>query len=157
MLNTPSSTPDSELDKWNMRAMQIFEGGSGTLPYDAKVNVLDTARGQDPFTEYIKHQMEMISILATGGTLMTIGGSTGLGSDLARVQQESFNSLVNQDCKRIANAMTSSVISKCVKQLFGPSAQQRVRFIYVEDSEYTADNYLDMALKLRDLGVKIDS
>ena len=88
---------------------------------------------------------------------MTIGGSTGLGSDLARVQQESFNSLVNQDCKRIANAMTSSVISKCVKQLFGPSAQQRVRFTYVEDSEYTADNYLDMALKLRDLGVKIDS
>lgn len=58
--------------------------------------------------------MEMISILATGGTLMTIGGSTGLGSDLARVQQESFNSLVNQDCKRIANAITNSVISKCV-------------------------------------------
>lgn len=58
--------------------------------------------------------MEMISILATGGTLMTIGGSAGLGSDLARVQQESFNSLVNQDCKRIANAITNSVISKCV-------------------------------------------
>lgn len=45
---------------------------------------------------------------------MTIGGSAGLGSDLARVQQESFNSLVNQDCKRIANAITNSVISKCV-------------------------------------------
>ena len=78
-----------------MRAQQIFEGGSGTLPHDAQVNVLDSARGQDPFTEYINHQMEMISILATGGTLMTIGGSTGLGSDLARVQQESFNSIVN--------------------------------------------------------------
>lgn len=90
VLNTPNGVPDSELEKWNMRAMQIFEGGSGTLPYDAKVNVLDSARGQDPFTEYINHQMEMISILATGGTLMTIGGSTGLGSDLARVQQESF-------------------------------------------------------------------
>lgn len=90
--------------------MQIFEGGSGTLPYDAKINILDSARSQDPFTSYIQHQMEMISILATGGTLMTIGGSTGLGSDLARVQQESFNSIVNQDCKLISNAMTSIVV-----------------------------------------------
>lgn len=85
VLNTPEGTPDTALALWNQRAMQIFEGGSGTLPYDAKVNVLDSARGQDPFTSYIQHQMEMISILATGGTLMTIGGSTGLGSDLARV------------------------------------------------------------------------
>lgn len=157
VLNTPNGVPDSELDKWNMRAMQIFEGGSGTLPYDAKVNVLDSARGQDPFTSYIEHQMEMISILATGGTLMTIGGSTGLGSDLARVQQESFNSLVNQDCKRIANAMTNSVVDKCVKNLFGDNAETKVRFTYVEDDEYTADNYLDMALKLKDLGIKIDA
>lgn len=102
---------------WNMRAQQIFEGGSGTLPHDAQVNVLDSARGQDPFTEYIKHQMEMISILATGGTLMTIGGSTGLGSDLARVQQESFNSLVNKDCKKISNAMTDIVVKKCLSKL----------------------------------------
>ena len=35
--------------------MQIFEGGSGTLPNGAKVNVLDSARGQDPFSEYVKH------------------------------------------------------------------------------------------------------
>lgn len=65
--------------------MQIFEGGSGCLPNGANVNVLDSARGQDPFSNYVQHQMEMVSILATGGTLMTIGGSTGLGSDLARV------------------------------------------------------------------------
>lgn len=61
--------------------------------------------------------MEMISILATGGTLMTIGGSTGLGSNLARVQQESFNSLVNKDCKKISNAMTDIVVKKCLSKL----------------------------------------
>ena len=55
------------------------------MPNGADVNVLDSARGQDPFSNYVQHQMEMVSILATGGTLMTIGGSTGLGSDLARV------------------------------------------------------------------------
>lgn len=156
VLNTPEGTPDTALALWNQRAMQIFEGGSGTLPYDAKVNVLDSARGQDPFTSYIQHQMEMISILATGGTLMTIGGSTGLGSDLARVQQESFNSLVNQDCRRLSNAMTDSVVSKVAQRLF-PGKDLLCRFDFVEDDEYSAQDYLDMALKLNQIGVKLDS
>lgn len=156
VLNTPEGTPDTALALWNQRAMQIFEGGSGTLPYDAKVNVLDSARGQDPFTSYIQHQMEMISILATGGTLMTIGGSTGLGSDLARVQQESFNSLVNQDCRRLANAMTDSVVSKVAHRLF-PGKGLLCRFEFVEDDEYSAQDYLDMALKLNQIGVKLDA
>ena len=85
MITAPEGTPDQNLEQWNYRAMQIFEGGSGCLPNGADVNVLDSARGQDPFSNYVQHQMEMVSILATGGTLMTIGGSTGLGSDLARV------------------------------------------------------------------------
>ena len=136
--------------------MQIFEGGSGTLPYDAKINVLDSARGQDPFTSYIQHQMEMISILALGGTLLTIAGSTGLGSDLARVQQEQFESLVNSDCKSIANAMTNSVINKCVEKLYGPNAEVKVRFTYVEDAEYGPEEYLNFAEKAHALGMKID-
>ena len=101
--------------------------------------------------------MEMISILATGGTLMTIGGSTGLGSDLARVQQESFNSIVNQDCKLISNAMTSIVVNKCVQHLFGQNAKNLVRFTFVEDDEYSANDYIDMAVKLNTLGVKLDA
>ena len=137
--------------------MQIFEGGSGTLPNGAKVNMLDSARGQDPFSEYVKHQMEMVCILSLGGTLLAMPGATGLGSDLARVQQESFNSIVNQDCKTISNAVSASIVSKCVKHLFGDSAKQLCRFTFVEDDEHTANDYLDMAAKLKDLGVKIDN
>ena len=155
IIAAPEGTPDQNLDAWNFRAMQIFEGGSGTLPHGADVHLLTEARGQDPFSEYVKHQMEMISILATGGTLMTIGGSTGLGSDLARVQQESFNSIVNQDCKRIGNAITNSVVNKvCSKLGLG---DVKCKFVFVEDDEYTADNYLDMANKLKTLGIKVDA
>lgn len=157
VITAPDGTPDQNLEQWNFRAQQIFEGGSGTLPFGANLNVLDSARGQDPFTNYVQHQMEAISIMATGGTLMTIGGSTGLGSDLARVQQESFNSIVNQDCKRISNAISDGVVDKCVKHLFGKNAKQLCRFTFVEDDEYTANDYLDMAIKLNGLGVKIDS
>ena len=154
ILTAPEGTPDSDLDKWNWRALQIFEGGSGTLPHGADVNFLTEARGQDPFDKFIQHQMEQISILATGGTLMTIGGSTGLGSDLARVQQESFNSIVNQDCKKIANAMTNNVVRKCARRL---GQELLCKFVFVEDDEYSASDYLDMAQKADALGIKIDS
>lgn len=85
---------------------------------------------------------------------MTIGGSTGLGSDLARVQQESFNSIVNQDCKRIGNAMSNSVVVKVCEKL--GLGDVKCKFVFMEDDEYTADNYLDMAIKLNNLGMKID-
>lgn len=86
---------------------------------------------------------------------MTIGGSTGLGSDLARVQQESFNSLVNQDCKRISNAITNTVVKKCAKHL--GYSEALCRFTFTEDAEYSANDYLDMAVKLNSLGVKVDA
>lgn len=153
LLTAPEGTPDTALQMWSYRAQQIYEGGSGTMPYGTGVNVLDSARGQDPFTEFLKHQMEMISILATGGTLMTIGGSTGLGSDLARVQQESFNSLVNSDCKKISNAFTNVVIKKICKAL--GYNEVLCRFTFVEDAEYSAKDYLEMAKVATDLGLKI--
>lgn len=124
------------------------------MPAGTDVHLLTEARGQDPFTNYVQHQMEMISILATGGTLMTIGGSTGLGSDLARVQKESFNSLVNQDCKRIGNAITNVVLSKICRHL--NLGDCLCRFEFVEDDEYSANDYLDMAKKLNDMGIAID-
>ena len=53
--------------------------------------------------------------------------------------------------------MSASIVSKCVKRLFGESAKQLCRFTFVEDDEHTANDYLDMAAQLKDLGVKIDN
>lgn len=158
IVTVPDGTPDTAMDEWNMRAMQITEGGCGALPAGAKVDQLTDARGQDPFSDYIQHQTEMISIMATGGTMLTLPGqSGGLGSDLARVQQEQFDSLVNQDCKRIGNAFTSGVVPKVVSKLFGEDAECKCRFTFVEDAEYSADDYLSMAVKLNSIGVKVDA
>jgi hypothetical protein len=99
--------------------------------------------------------MEQISILATGGTLMTIGGAAGLGSDLARVQQESFNSLVKLDCKRISNAITNCIIRKCVKKFFNTD-DVKIRFEFIEQEETSPDEYLALAERCKNLGLTID-
>ena len=155
LLTAPEGTPDTALDVWNWRAKAIFEGGSGSLPYGSKVDVLTAARSQDPFSEFINHQMEQFSILATGGTLATLGGSTGLGSNLADVQNSQFQSLVNYDCKRLQNAM-QVVVDKCVKNVYGSNAESRVRFEFVEVDEVKPLEYLELAQKARDLGLKVD-
>lgn len=106
LITAPEGTPDTALDAWTLRAQQIMNGGSGVLPPGAEVNELVKARGQDPFSEFCRHQMELISILATGGTLATIGGPTGLGSNLADVQNEQFMKLVRKDVRILEKALT---------------------------------------------------
>lgn len=51
--------------------------------------------------------------------------------------------------------MTDSVVSKVVQRLF-PGKGVLCRFDFVEDDEYSAQDYLDMALKLNQIGVKLD-
>lgn len=154
LLTTPEGTPDTALDQWTQRSIQIFEGGSGVLPNGTNVNVLDSARGQDPFTNFVQHQMEMISILATGGTLATLGGSTGLGSNLADVQNAQFQSLINLDCKKISNALTNVAIKKVLAHL--GYSRLLCRFVFTESDDTTPAEYLDMAQRAHSMGMAID-
>lgn len=48
------------------------------------------------------------------------------------------------------------MVSKVVHRLF-PGKRPLCRFDFVEDDEYSAQDYLDMALKLNQLGVKLDA
>lgn len=55
ILTAPDGTSDSQLGPWMERAMKIFEGGSGVLPPGSSVSELTAARGQDPFSSYVRH------------------------------------------------------------------------------------------------------
>lgn len=156
VITAPDGTPESNYNKWLNRALGIFEGGSGVLPPGAKVDMLTEPRNQDPFSEYCKHQTEIICLLALGGTLSTVGGPTGLGSNLADVQDSQFNDLVTYDCKRISNALTDVVVNKCVKHLFGEQTESLVRFSYVEQDTTTPKEYLEYASTLNTMGIKIN-
>ena len=154
ILTAPDGTSDSQLGPWTDRAMKIFEGGSGVLPSGSSVQELTAARGQDPFSSYVRHQMEMVCLIALGGSLNTIGGSTGLGSNLADVQDSAFQSLVNQDCKKISNAMSEIVVRRCAERL--GYSKVNCRFEFVETDEFEAKDYIELAEKLHNMGVKID-
>lgn len=44
-----------------------------------------------------------------------------------------------------------------MQHLFGYGTENLVRFTFVEDDEYSANDYIDMAVKLNTLGVKLDA
>ena len=155
VITAPEGTPDQALDVWYNRAIQIWNGGSGVLPPGAKVDTLSEARGQDPFSEYVNHQMDMIVLLACGEKMTTLGGPTGLGSNLADVQTQEFNNLVNYDCKRISNAMTRCAVAKCVRKMFNTD-EVKCRFSFVEDENISIKEYLEYVTTLQRLGGTID-
>ena len=155
VITAPDGTPDQALDVWYNRAIQIFEGGSGVLPPGAKVDTLTDARGQDPFSEYVNHQMDMIVLLACGEKMTTLGGATGLGSNLADVQSREFENLVSYDCKRISNAMTRCAVAKCVRKMFNTD-EVKCRFSFVEEEHISIKEYLEYATTLQQLGGTID-
>lgn len=161
LLRAPEGTPDDELQMWNYRAQSIFEGASGCLPFNTGVDILTQARDQDPFSNYIQHQMELVAIMSTGSSLATLGGTSGatgsgMGSDLANTQNDQFTSLVNSDCKKISNAMSECVVKKCVQEIFGYGTEVKCRFTFVEQDDTTVNEYLEYANKAKALGLKID-
>ena len=155
VITAPEGTPDQALDVWYNRAIQIWNGGSGVLPPGARVDALTEARGQDPFSEYVNHQMDMIVLLACGEKMTTLGGPTGLGSNLADVQTQEFNNLVNYDCKRISNAMTRCAVAKCVRNVLGTD-EVLCRFVFIEEDNVTPEKYIELATSLKNMGVTID-
>lgn len=96
--------------------------------------------------------MEMIAILSTGGTLNTLGGNTGLGSNLADVQNEQFLKLVKKDMRQIESAMTKVVKLVAIKS--GMSAEG-LRFKFSTDEDSTQD-VLETAKAMKELGIGID-
>lgn len=111
-------------------------------------------RGQDPFSEFVKHQEETICVLAIGGSLNTLGGSTGLGSNLAEKQDDQFQSIINLDAKKIQNTVNAVAVEKVCRDLLG---QERLcRFQFTEQDDTTPQEYLTMATQARDLGCSID-
>lgn len=152
LLTAPEGTPETALAQWTWRAQQIFNGGSGVLPPGAKVDELTAARGQDPFSEFCRHQMEMVAILATGGSLNTIGGSTGLGSNLAEVQNDQFMKLVRRDIRILEKAMTK--LCQWTARKIGVDGSDVV-FKFDSDDDQTKE-VLETAERMKALGASID-
>lgn len=49
-----------------------------------------------------------------------------------------------------------TVVDKCVASKFGKDAEPKVRFEFIETDEVKPAEYLELAQKCKDLGLKVD-
>lgn len=155
VVTPPEGTSDTLLNEWTSRAIALFEGGSGCMPAGTDIKVMSEARGQDPFSAYIQHQMEMVVLLALGQKMTSLGEAAGIGSGLADVQQGEFSNLVTRDAKMIQNTLSRCAVKKVVNQLL-KQKEVLCKFEFVEDEDITPAEYIEMANKLHALGAVID-
>lgn len=148
VITAPDGTTDGQFAQFTQRAQAIYEGGSGTLPYGTSLNVLDSSRGQDPFSGFLQHQQEIIAILALGSTAAVLPQASGLGGDLNETQSKILNNLIAQDCRLIQNA-----ISNYFSNHLGFT---HVRFEFNGLKNYKTEEIIAIAKSLKDLGIEID-
>ena len=61
--------------------------------------------------------------------------------------------MITYDCKRISNTLSEVAVKKVCDYL---NQNQMCRFELIEEEDTTVEQYIEMAGKLKELGVKID-
>lgn len=147
VITAPDGTTDSQFAQFTQRAAALYEGGSGVLPNGSAVNVLDSARGQDPFSNFIKHQDEIIAILSLGSTAAIFPQNSGLGSDLNSTQAKILNSIVGNDCRLIQNSFNA---------YFKTIGYDRCQLKFNALKNYTTREILEISQALNNLNIQVD-
>ena len=101
----PEFAEKGEEQKYFDAADRMGRAGGGTLPHGSQVNYATEARGTNPFLEFLRHQQELITIMATGGTLGTLASPTGIGSGASDIQDKVWRGIVRRDVRSAGRAI----------------------------------------------------
>ena len=97
-----AGTKDEEI--YFESAEKLAQAGSGALPYGSEVHYATDARSVNPFLEFLRHQQELIVLMATGGTLTTLASPTGIGSGASDAQEKVWRQITGRDLRAAGRA-----------------------------------------------------
>ena len=129
-------------------------GGSGALPYGSQVEYATGARGTNPFTEFLRHQHELIVIMATGGTLTTLASPTGIGGGASDVQDAAWRSITARDTRAAGRAINRTVTRRLLAARF-PGRPPLAQFEFDPEPAPTAEQVFKDAAAARQGGYRI--
>ena len=152
----PEDLPQENLPVWAERATECAKGGSGAFPAGSNVITQNidpnNAQAIQNFLDYMSKQIVLAS---TGGTLASLAQATGLGSNIADVQNEVFKSIVRKDANKIGDLINRGIAKKLLNAQF-PNKPHLVYFDLADEEKQSADKYLDDAVKAKNAGLAID-
>lgn len=156
IITMPEFSSKEDEDAYVSAAENIFVGRSGVVPYGSNVNFASEARGTDPFSEFIDHQMKLYVLLATGGTLTSLSES-GSGTLAGNAQMEVWKGIVRGDIRTISNAINKQLCEGLIKGCKDFRGKPVLAQFELDSTpKMTADEIMDLAGKVSSAGFEMD-
>ena len=152
----PEDLPQENLQTWAEKAVECAKGGSGAFPYGTNVITQEVNPGGAASIEaFIEYMSKQIVLASTGGTLASLAQATGLGSNLADVQNDVFKTIVKHDAAKIGDLINRGIAHKLLDAQF-PNKPHLAYFDLEDESKQAPDKYLDDAVKAKNAGLNIE-
>lgn len=152
----PEDLPQENLQTWAEKAVECARGGSGAFPFGTNVITQEVNPGGATSIEgFLDYMNKQIVLASTGGTLASLAQATGLGSNLADVQNDVFKTIVKHDAAKIGDLINRGIAKKLLDAQF-PNKPHLAYFDLEDESKQAPDKYLDDAVKAKNAGVTID-
>lgn len=157
IITMPEFTSKEDEDLYVAAAESVFEGRSGVVPYGSNVNFASEARGTNPFTEFIEHQMKLVVLMATGGTLASLAES-GSGTLAGDAQQDEWLRIIRADKRIVSNALNKQICEQILKSHKDFKGKPVLaEFQLDSDPQPTAKEVADLASTLNSAGFEMDA
>ena len=154
IITMPQDIDPSRVTEYMDAAAKVAEGGNGALPYGSTVNYATEARGTDPFSEYLRHQQELIVLMATGGTLTSLTGATGIGQGATDAHEETWRTIVRSDAAVIADELNRTVTDALLDRAF-PGRPHLAQFAFETEPPMSPAEVFDIASKAVAAGYRL--
>ncbi len=153
MIVMPEFADETDETRYMEAADKVARGGSGALPYGSTVSYATEARGVNPFADYLKHQQELIVLMATGGLLTSLA-EAGSGTLAGGAHEDTWESVVRRDSRVIAEAFDRRVAADLLARAF-PGRPRLARFAFEAEAAPSADEVFDVAVKAASAGWRV--
>lgn len=151
----PQEADKGDEDAYFEAAEKLAEAGRGALPYGTQVNYATEARGVNPFLEFLRHQQELVVLMATGGTLTSLSSPTGIGSGASDAHEASWRQIVARDIRSSSRALNRTVTPALLATEF-PGHPMLAMFEFDVEPTPTAAQVFDDAAKAKSGGYIIE-
>lgn len=155
VLTMPAMASKEEEAKFLQAAKAAADGRTVALPNGSGVTYAADARGVNPFSEYLRHQQELVVLMATGGLLTTLAES-GSGTLAGNAHLETWRQVVRKDARIVGEAIQAQLVAPWLRRKF-PDRPVCSVFDFDAEPAPTASEVLDDAVKARQAGYEIDA
>lgn len=152
----PEDLPAENLDAWANRAVECAKGGSGAFPFGSNIisQNIDPGNAQ-AIQDFLEWMSKQIVLASTGGTLTSLAQATGLGSNIADVQNDVFKTIVRHDAYKIGDLMNRGIAKQLLDWQF-PGKPHLVYFDLADEAKQNPEKYLADAVSAKNAGLSID-